>query len=147
MPHFTLPILPNGPLLDAFVGVSDARRTTLLSLNQTVPNPFQIRALVDTGASGTCVDPIVMVSLGLTPKGQVQMCTPSTGSTPHVADQYDVSIFIPCASSPPFVRKTVGVACVELLASQGFHALIGRDVLRSCLLTYNGATASFTLAY
>lgn len=147
MPHFTLPILPSGPLMDAFVGVSDARRTALQSLNQPIPNPVQIRALVDTGASGTCVDPSVMTTLGLTPKGQVPMCTPSTGTVPHIADQYDVSIFIPCGSSPPLVRRTLGVACVELLASQGFHALIGRDILRTCLLTYNGTIASFTLAY
>lgn len=147
MPHFTLPILPSGPLMDAWVGVSDARRTTLLLLNQAVPNPVQIRALVDTGASGTCIDPSVMAPLGLTPKGQVQMCTPSTGVTPHIADQYDVSIFIPCGSNPPLTLRTVGVACVELLASQGFHALIGRDILRACLLTYNGTTGTFTLAY
>jgi len=147
MPHFTLPILPAGPVMDAWVGVSEARRVTLVSLNQPVPNPVQIRALVDTGASSSCVDPSVMTTLALTPRGQVQMSTPSTGTTPHTADQYDVSIFIPCGTNPPLVRRTVGVACVELVASQGFHALIGRDILRSCLLTYNGATGFFTLAY
>jgi predicted aspartyl protease len=146
MPHFTLPILPSGPLMDAFVGVSDARRTALQSLNQPIPNPIQVRALIDTGASGTCVDPSVMTALALTPKGQIQMCTPSTGAVPHTADQYDVSIFIPCGANPAFVRRTLGVACVEL-AAQGFHVLIGRDILRACLLTYNGTTGSFTLAY
>jgi hypothetical protein len=34
----------------------------------------------------------------------------------------------------------------ELLAAQGIHALIGRDILSRCVLMYNGA-AFFTIAY
>lgn len=34
-----------------------------------------------------------------------------------------------------------------LLVVQGFHALIGRDLLSGCLFTYNGTTNQFTLAF
>lgn len=39
------------------------------------------------------------------------------------------------------------VICAELLDAQGFHALIGRDVLRQCIFSYNGTIGHFTLAY
>jgi hypothetical protein len=33
------------------------------------------------------------------------------------------------------------------LASQGFFVLIGRDILDSCVLTYDGPRSRFTLEY
>jgi predicted aspartyl protease len=147
MPHFLLPLHPSGPLIDAFVGVSAPRQATLLAQNQSIPNPMRVRALMDTGASSTCVDPSIVAGLGLTPTGQAQMCTPSTGTTPHVADQYDVSIVIPCSDKQPLIQQTIAVACVQLVAPQGFHVLIGRDILRHCVFTYDGARKLFILAY
>jgi hypothetical protein len=85
----------------------------------------------------------------LTPTGVATVNTPSTGNQPHVADQYDVSIFVPGAAPghPPLVVANIPVICAELLQSQGFHALIGRDVLSLCVLIYNGTTNLFMLAY
>src|SRR5947209_20480662 len=132
MPHFTLQVSASGPVLDALVGVSQARRTALLAAGQTVPNVIHIHALVDTGASNTCIDPGVLTGanptgLELTPTGTVSMTTPSTGTTPHVADQYDVSLLVPHPTLNPLILPTIAVASVELLNAQGFHALIGRD--------------------
>ncbi len=77
------------------------------------------------------------------------MNTPSTGSQPHTADQYDVSLLIPgaLATHVPLFVGNLPVMCAELLLAQGFHALIGRDILSRCLFAYNGATGTFTLAY
>jgi predicted aspartyl protease len=136
-------------MLNAVVGVSNARRTALLSTQQAVPNAIPIRALVDTGASGTCIDPSVLDALGLTPTGSTQVCTPSTGTSSHTADLYDVSLFIPGANQtqPPLTIANLPVMSAQLLVSQGFHALIGRDILARCLMTYNGVLGQFTLAY
>lgn len=148
MPLFTLQIVPQGPIVRAYIGVSVARREALAAQSQAVPNPVPIFALIDTGASNTCVDPSVLAQLDLTPTGQVSVNTPSTGSAPVVTDQYDVSIFIPGAleTHPPLTRQNVGVILSELVP-QGIHALIGRDVLAECLLTYNGPSGTFTLSY
>ena len=149
MPHFTLQIAANGPLLTVYIGVSHAKRAALIAANQPVPAIQQIQGLVDTGASNTCADPSILQSLGLTPTGQASVNTPSTGNTPHVADLYDVSVFVP-GSNPtqlPLIVPNIPVLCSELLQSQGFHALIGRDVLAQCLLSYNGTEGVFTLAY
>ena len=149
MPHFTLPIGPTGPVLQAVVGVSQARQAALSSAKQPIPQGQQIWALVDTGASCTCLDPTVLQALGLPPTGSASVNTPSTGSQPHTANQYDVSLIIPgpSPSHPAYYIHTLAVVEALLLLPQGFHALIGRDVLQHCLLTYNGLTHQFTLAY
>lgn len=148
MAHFTLQIEPGGPILQAIIFVSQPRIAALTAAGQTVPNPVPIRALVDTGASCTCVDPSVLASLGLTPTGIVRVNTPSTGTTPHSADQFDIALFIPGPpSNPPLVFQTIPVISSDLLAAQGFHALIGRDILDRCVLIYNGSMKDFTLAF
>src|SRR5205809_234423 len=141
MPYFTRQVAPDGSLMvAAFVGVSQARRQALTQAGQPVPNNVQIQAMVDTGASCTCIDPVVLTQLALAPTGIVQISTASTGESPIAADQYDVSITIPCAPGhPPLAHVTIPVIGSQL-AFQGFHALIGRDVLSGCLLTYDGLT-------
>jgi hypothetical protein len=37
--------------------------------------------------------------------------------------------------------------CASDLIHQGFHALLGRDILQQCQVTYNGLAGFFTLAY
>jgi hypothetical protein len=149
VPHFTLQVSSNGPILQAFVAVSQARSDALAAAGRQLPDPVSIRALVDTGASCTCVDPSVLITrLGLTPTGSVNVNTPSTGSTPHRADQFDVALIIPAATgAPALVLQTIPVVSSELLGGQGFHALIGRDILDRCLFVYNGAVKLFTLAF
>lgn len=149
MPHFTLQLTPRGPLLTAVVRVSEERRRALLANAVAVPNPVPIRALVDTGASITCMDPWVLNLLSLSPTGSVTINTPSTGSAPVTVDQYDVGITIhgSSASHAPLVFNTIPVIRTELLQTQGFHALIGRDILEHCLFSYNGSSGFFTLAY
>jgi hypothetical protein len=136
-------------MLHAAVGVSQARQTALVAARLPIPPVVNIFALVDTGASCTCIDPSVLQSLQLTPTGSTPMNTPSTGTAPHVANQYDVSIIIagPGPTHPPFFSHTVPVVEAQLPSAQGFHALIGRDILEHSLFSYNGTAGIFTLAY
>lgn len=147
MPHFTLQVGPNGPIVNAFVAVSQGRTAALTAAGQPIPKPAPIFALVDTGASCTCVDPSVLHGLKLTPTGSISVNTPSTGSTPHETYQYDVALVIPAPSGPPLVFQTIPVVAADLLEAQGFHALIGRDILSRCFFSYNGEVGIFTLAY
>ncbi len=79
------------------------------------------------------------------------MNTPSTAGHPVIADQYDVSILVPAGTNQaPLFMANLPVICAELLSSQGFHALIGRDILTQCVFLYNGGNGGigfFTLAY
>jgi hypothetical protein len=134
--------------LTAFLTVSEARRDALLQASLPVPDAVRVSALVDTGASCTCVDPSFMAKLGLTPTGSVPVNTPSTGGTPHVAHQYDAGLIVPGAlqDHTPLIFPTIAIVSAELLV-QGIDALIGRDILSNCVLNYNGTAGYFTLAY
>lgn len=73
------------------------------------------------------------------------MRTPSTGTNLHACTTYDVSLSI--------VHKTSQLFLDDLpifesdFSGQGIDGLLGRDVLASCLLIYDGPGQSFTLAF
>jgi predicted aspartyl protease len=149
LPHFTLNIDVGGPVVNANVYVSEGRRLALEAQNIDIPASRVIRALVDTGASFTSIEPAVLNALNLTPTGTIELVTPSTGQGTHTADTYDVDFVIAGASQqdPPLQLANLRVAACELYLRQGIHALIGRDILERCILVYNGTTNEFTLAF
>lgn len=148
MPHFTRVVEANGPILNVFLTVSDARLTALTKLGTSIPNGQAATALLDTGASCTCVDPSIIKALGLTPTGQTSLLTPSTKQGPVAADQYDCGVIIYGQTAEnPYIIRNLPVLEAPLLQQQGFHALIGRDVLANCVLIYNGVIKTYTLAF
>ena len=148
MPHFTLQIAPNGPIVLAAVMVSAPRMEMLRSTNLSVPDPQRISALIDTGASISGVDPTVLSALSLTPTGTADVVSTTSGSAGVTVPTYDVCIGIYAAREGDlhFVSDTIQVTAVDM-SSRGFKALIGTDVLSKCILHYNGADGFFTLAY
>jgi hypothetical protein len=119
----------------------------LLKAGLPVPKPVVVDALVDTGASHTCVDPWVLRKLSLSPTGTTQVSTPSTGETPAEHELYDMSLTIYAADEqPPLVHETIAVIGCRL-TPQGMDVLIGRDVLEGCLLVFDGVSGTFSLAY
>lgn len=151
MPHFTRQIIQTGPILDVHIGVSRARRDILVETGQPVPRAVRIQGLVDTGASGTCIDGTIPRTLGLPPRTQGgTILTPSTGSTPVPVNLYDVSLIIPPGQrgETPHIVPNLLVSTQDIASQeQGYQALIGRDVLARCLLVYNGALGRYTLAF
>ncbi|MGO9648226.1 MAG: retropepsin-like aspartic protease [Terriglobales bacterium] len=147
MPHFTRQLTNNAPIITAVLRVTQARADALVAAQQQVPPTQRMNALVDTGASCTCVDPAIIRALGLSPTGSTLMFTPSTGSQGHVTDQYDASLQIyRTTQEPPLEIPIIAVVASDLRV-QGIDALIGRDVLQYCLLSYNGQEGFFTLAF
>lgn len=93
------------------------------------------------------LDATAIGSLGLVPTGVVSMQTPSTNSTPHSCNQYDISLIIPATSTgAPLVIEALPVL-ESTLRPQGIDGLLGRDVLRGCVLFYNSPLDGYTLAY
>lgn len=149
MPHFTLQMTAQGAIMNTLIGVSEGRKNALAAVGQAIPNVVHALALIDTGASATCIDSSVLQALNLTPTGQTMIKTPSTGNTSVPFDQYDVSLLVPpaAANQIPLFIGTLAVVCTDLFVSQGFHVLIGRDILSQCLFIYNGTTSLFTISY
>jgi hypothetical protein len=136
-----------GPVISAVFGVSLPRHNALTKTGSPVPDLQGAEALLDTGASATCVDPEIIRALGLTPTGTVPVRTPSTGQGTHAAELYDVRLVIPGPlGEAPFIIQALPILCMDLKA-QGIRALIGRDVLAKCQLTYWGAGNMVSLAY
>ena len=146
MPVLTLPLGGDGAIVPVLLHVSGPRLRVLREANRTIPAPVLGRGLIDTGASGTAIDPSVVQSLGLLPTGMTTILTPSTGMVPHPCNQYDISIIILMAPQPLVALMTLPVIESQLL-NQGIHALIGRDVLSSGMLVYNGKANTISLAF
>jgi hypothetical protein len=146
MPHISQAISPRGPLLQFLVGVSRPRLDALTTAGQSVPTSIPITGLIDTGASCTCIDTSILRQLAIPSTGNTQVHTPSTQiDVPHVANLYDISLVL----LHPLVTRTFHALPVmeSQLSHQGIQALIGRDILANCLLTYDGSARNFCLAF
>jgi hypothetical protein len=145
MPILTLPLLSDGAIVDLLIGVSRAKAVALAADKQPIPIPVQIRALIDTGCSGTCVEGEVLRSLGLIPINKTQVLTATTGQTPEIVDLYDASLAILHPQLNMIFAPTPIMECKPL--GRSYRCLLGRDLLAHCILSYNGTATTFTLAF
>jgi hypothetical protein len=145
MPHFTLGLTAEGPVINLLIGVSIPRLKALQGAGLPIPEAVNLRCLIDTGASGTCLDATAIAPLGLTPTGTTLIATPSTGVTPHQCDTYDVSVFFYHTDNSRLFG-TVPIVATDFSA-QSIHGLLGRDILSSCLFVYDGAAQIYSIAF
>lgn len=139
MPSINVPIGPQGPVVELFVGVSSARLMAMRAAGLPDPVLQPVRLLIDTGASSTNICSSIMAKMGMPPTGQVPVFTPSTGGVPVFMDQYDVNLYFTFAqqSQPVHIVPTVPIICADFQA-QGIHGLIGRDILGKAGFVYHG---------
>ncbi len=134
-----------GPIIEVRVMASPERVMKLKASGRDYPEPSSIRALIDTGASGTAVDTHVLSGLNLLPTGSVCVHTPSTGPAGEMVNEYDVSLVLGAGQDDPRIF-TVAALSMDL-ASGGFFALIGWDILCRCTLVCTGPAKKFTLRF
>jgi hypothetical protein len=146
MPSLNLQTVFGSPRLDVIIGVSLARAKALDLAGKSIPAHKRGVFLIDTGASGTCIDPGIIGSLAIPQSGSVEIETPSTAGKPCLCAQYDVSIYIPNDNKPPLVIDALPVLETDLKA-QGIDGLLGRDVLSRCVFIFNPEIQLFTLTY
>jgi predicted aspartyl protease len=133
-------LLQTGPCVQVVVGLAQSLAEQLVQQGHAVPQPVAGVALVDTGASTTCIDEALAQRLGLPAIDVVQMTSASHAGTQ--ANVYPIQMEI--VGSPIIVN--VPRAIGANLAPQGIVALIGRDYLQHCTLFYNGLTGEITLS-
>ncbi|HET6883282.1 MAG TPA: aspartyl protease family protein [Pirellulales bacterium] len=147
MPSLTIAIPQDGPLVNIAIGTSSARMQALRAAGASVPTPASCRGLVDTGASVSAIDRQIAQQLGLAPTGFTLIHTPSTGVQPHVAAQFDISLAIMMDNQHLHMLPVSFLVIESDLSTQGFGALIGRDVLALGLLMYHGHAGIMSLAF
>jgi hypothetical protein len=103
----------------------------LKSSNSSNAATVEVRAMIDTGASVTCIPLPIIESLGLSPTGVVQVATPHGHS---VVKRYDVQIEI----------ERLGNFTVAVVGLEMDTALLGRDILsRFSILIHADGGMSF----
>ena len=108
-------------------------------------NPIEIEGLIDTGADGCVLDRHTIAALGLELRGRTAIHTPSTGTAYESRGVFDACFVLGESTSDALV---LNLPVIESdLASEGFCALIGRNVLSQCLFTYDGPRNHFSLAW
>jgi predicted aspartyl protease len=142
MPSFTTQ-LPNlqasGPVVDIRVLVGTPVQEVLKKGGGKVPGPIPVKGMIDTGATGSVIQPEVAKQPGLQPIGVVNISTPSSANVPCA--QYVVR---------PMFPNNVMVEAIAIeapLRGQQIQCLVGRDVLAHGVLVYTGYINQFTLSF
>ena len=132
----------SGAVLQVEVSLPTALAAAMQNAGTPIPQPHVGIALIDTGASITSVDDGVLVGLGLSPTSTRLISTPSATNVEQPV--YPCILSFPGTPLPqiPF-NEVVG----SQLAGLGCSVLIGRDILRHCLLVYNGPEGFWTIAF
>jgi len=133
-------LVQRGPIVKVSLSVGQAIAEQIRAAGGELPAPVSGLALIDTGASATCIDDAAAQTLRLPVIDVVTMTSASHAATR--CNVYPVQIE---AIGFPMNINTPRALGAELQA-QGLVMLIGRDVLRHCLLVYNGLTGSFSLS-
>jgi len=142
MPSFTTQ-LPNlyamGPLVDMRVWIGTPVEEALKKAGFKVPEPVAAKGMIDTGATGSVIQPAIAQQLGLQPVGVVSISTPSSENVPCL--QFVVRLIFP---------NNVIVECLAIeapLRGQNIQCLVGRDVLAHGVFVYTGYINQFTLSF
>jgi hypothetical protein len=142
MPSFTAQ-LPNlqamGPLVDMGVWIGTPVEEALKKAGSNVPQPVAVKGMIDTGATGSVIQPVIAKQLGLQPVGVVSISTPSSQNVPCL--QYVIRLMFP---NNVIVE---GLAIEAPLQGQHIQCLIGRDVLAHGVFVYTGYINQFTLSF
>jgi len=142
MPTVTAKLSEDGLVLNALFTISLDLEKKLREEGKPIPKPISVRALIDTGASGSVVKSEIAEKLGLTPIGVVQIKTPlSKSEKGDECYQYSMRM-----GMPEHQLTYNGVFVASGLAGQNIGALIGRDMLQHGILIYLGKENQFTLS-
>ena len=128
-----------GPLVPTTLMVSDSHRQALAQQGTKVPDAINGFALIDTGASGTCVDGQAAARAGLPVIDKTMMTSAS-----HA--EHEVPVFAGKLVIPEFTDIQLEYALGATLDGQNLIALIGRDLLQAAVLVYNGTEGTVSLS-
>lgn len=135
-----LGILQSGPVINIEISVPQSLAEELTRANIPIPRPIVGLALIDTGASSSCVDNSTITSLGIKSIGVVDTMTPAG---PKQQYRYPAHFFFPAAK----INVDFGSITGADLKDQPIMALIGRDILSNFIFVYNGTLGMYTIGY
>jgi predicted aspartyl protease len=138
--HPALVLQQRGSVVQVSVTLEQTFAAALAQQSKPVPPPVTGLALIDTGASNTCIDDETAQSMNLPIIDVGSMHSASHIKAP--SNIYPVTVEIIGFRIHFQSPRTMGAALKE----QGLLMLLGRDVLQRCTLFYNGPTGQITLS-
>lgn len=133
-------LVAQGPILPVLLSVSEEVLQTLMTEGKPIPEPVTGLALIDTGATRTCVDETAARKAGLPTRGTAKMASAS-----H--PEHEVPLFAGRIVMDGATINTPTAMGADLSGFPGLVALIGRDMLQNCLFVYDGNAGSISLAF
>lgn len=128
-----------GPIIEVRIDIGSELKKILSNSGEKIPEPVEVTALVDTGATSTVIKKDIPGKLGIQPVGVTHINTPSDTSV--LCGQYQVRVVFP----NNVIANTIAIAAD--LEDQIIQCLIGRDVLAHSVMVYTGFTNTFTLSF
>lgn len=129
-----------GPVLPVLLSISEEVQQALMTEGKPIPEPVTGLALIDTGATFTCVDEAAARRAGLPTRGTAKMASAS-----H--PEHEVPVFAGKISMDSININIPTAMGADLSGFPNLVALIGRDMLQNCLFVYNGNTGAISLAF
>jgi len=128
-----------GPTLKVDIGFDPAFNNTSVGIPAAAIK--NVDALVDTGATESCIDSLLAAQLNLPIVDRRAIC--------GVHGSNEVNVHLAQIHIPSLGRTIVGAfAAVDLVAGGQVHkALIGRTFLQNLTMVYEGLTGKVTLSF
>ena len=142
MPSFTSQI-PNleaqGPVVELQFAVPPPVQAAMQTAGTQIPSPIQVRAMIDTGATGSVISQGLAAQLSLNPIGVTYINTPS--STNVRCFEYPILLVFP--NNVVFETTIIEAP----LQGQHIQCLIDRNVLAHSVFVYIGYGNLFSLSF
>jgi predicted aspartyl protease len=130
-----------GPVIPVSISPTKEHVLALEARGEGTPEPVSTLALIDTGASRTCICGSVFGKLGIAPVSIVETFH-THGS--EMCACYPIDIGFP---GTPLPSETVYQAVsINLEPNSQFHVLFGRNLLSRIRFTYNGPMGRIEIA-
>jgi hypothetical protein len=133
-------LFSTGILIDMLVSVDRVASELITNLNHKIPDSISVRGLLDTGCTITSIDQGLVEKLGLSVRG---FATTQTAAGPMTSSLYSVQIDF---QNSNLKGKPVHQVQAIKLPNQAFQVLIGRDLMQSWVINYNGSAGFFSIS-
>jgi len=129
-----------GPVVQVTISLGTAMAQVLQQQGKPIPAPVSGLALIDTGATGTCINKDQAEAMGLPVIDVGKMSSATHEDEPSNIHPIKIEFV-----GVPITVEAERAMCAKL-TKFGLLAIIGRDVLQHCNLVYNGFAGTITLS-
>jgi hypothetical protein len=151
MPTIHGPLDADGlAIVEVILGPASPQNARLLQSGQLPIPAVQVPAIIDVGASISCVDPAIAQQVCTGPSS-VRPISGFGAAAPVQCNTYNMALAVPHPATVPGASQSLVISVLAMVAGDVQHqsakVLLGTDVLEQCRFLYDGPNRSFELIY